>query len=107
MVYRPTVRYPDMYKSFVDDVFKVTRLDRNQIIRLALFVAAHSEEFKNIVGKYKFDDVPLPHPEWGLDEEECWKNQNYIKNKKEIKNPPQESGRIKIVEQGGITFVVT
>ena len=59
MVYRPTVRYSDVYKTYVDSVFKSTR-HRNQIIRLALFVAAHSEEYKSILEKYKHTDVSLP-----------------------------------------------
>jgi hypothetical protein len=98
MVYRPTVRYPDVYKQYIEDVFKVTTLDRNQIIRLALFVAAHSPEYKTILKKYKIDDVPLPHPDWGQAEEECWKNQNY--SKKQLSTP------IPIIEQGGIKFVL-
>lgn len=98
MVYRPTVRYPDVYQSYVENVFKSTTLDRNQIIRLALFTAAHSEEFKTILKKHKIADVPLPLPEWGLDEEECWKEQNYT-----IK--PNVTP-ISIVEQGGIKFVL-
>ena len=98
MVYRPTVRYPDVYKQYIEDVFKVTTLDRNQIIRLALFVAAHSPEYKTILNKYKIADVPLPHPDWGLDEEGCWKDQNYSKKQTPIPIP--------IIEQGGITFVL-
>lgn len=79
MVYRPTVRYPDMYKDYVEGVFKSTSLDRNQIIRLALFVAAHSSDYKKILKKHQFADVPLPLPEWEWFEDNCWKDQNYIK----------------------------
>lgn len=99
MVYRPTVRYPDVYKTYIENVFKTTTLDRNQIIRLALFVAAHSEEYKSILKKHKIPDVPLPHPDWGLDEEGCWKDQNYIKK--------QQQAPIQIIEQGGIKFVLS
>ena len=98
MVYRPTVRYPDVYKSYIENVFKATTLDRNQIIRLALFVAAYSGEYKTILKKHKIDDVPLPYPDWKLDEEECWKEQNYS-----IK---QNVTPIPIIEQGGIKFVL-
>ena len=98
MVYRPTVRYPDVYKTYIENVFKSTTLDRNQIIRLALFVASHSEEYKTILEKYKIADVPLPHPDWGLDEDGCWKDQNYSKK--------QNVTPIPIIEQGGIKFVL-
>ncbi|MCM2534543.1 hypothetical protein NDK43_22095 [Neobacillus pocheonensis] len=98
MSYRPTVRYPDVYKDYVEKIFKVTTLDRNQIIRLALFVAAHSVEYKAILKKYQTADVPLPRPDWGKDEERCWKDQNYIKK--------ADSEPIKIIEQGGIKIVI-
>lgn len=97
MVYRPTVRYPDIYKDYVDAVYKATTLDRNQIIRLALFASAHSAAFNNILKKHKTGDVPLPSPEWGIDEERYWMDQNYSK-----KEYIPES--IKIIDQGGITF---
>lgn len=96
MVYRPTVRYPDIYKTYVDDLFKATNLDRNQIIRLALFIAAHSNEYKSILEKHKRADVTLPCPGWGIDEEEAWKEQNYTR-----KEDPQ---RHRIIEKGGITI---
>jgi len=79
VVYRPTVRYSDVFKEYVDSVFNSTRLDRNQIIRLALFIAAHSEEYKSILEKYKITDVSPPHPNWGLTDHGYWKDQNYIK----------------------------
>lgn len=40
MVYIPAGRYPDVYKSY-RELF--SDLDRNRIIRLALFIAAHSK----------------------------------------------------------------
>ncbi|MBM7655854.1 hypothetical protein [Neobacillus cucumis] len=99
MSYRPTVRYPDIYKDYVEKIFKATTLDRNQIIRLALFVAAHSDEYKAILKKHQTTDVPLPQPDWEKDEERCWKDQNYIK--KTVPTPP-----IKIIEQGGIKIII-
>lgn len=72
MVYRPTVRYPDVYKPYIENVYKATTLDWNQIIRLVLFVAAHSSEYKTILNKYKLADVPLPIQIEELDEERCW-----------------------------------
>ncbi|MEY9870487.1 hypothetical protein ABIE66_005993 [Peribacillus sp. B2I2] len=96
MVYRPTVRYPDVYKNYIENVYKVTDLDRNQIIRLALFIAAHSKEYKSILQKHKIADVPLPCPHWGRDEESCWKDQNYIKKHNLAPFKITEQGEIKI-----------
>ena len=71
-MYRPTVRYNSIYKSYVDDLFQSTHLDRNQIIRAALFAAAHSDEFLTLMKEHKRSDVPLPSPEWRLDQPEVW-----------------------------------
>ncbi|USL11054.1 hypothetical protein [Bacillus bombysepticus] len=98
MVYRPTVRYSDVYKDYIENVYKSTDLDRNQIFRLALFVAAHSDEFKSILQKHKIADVPLPCPYWDRGEEDCWKEQNYIKKR--------NLSPFKITEQGGIKFIL-
>ncbi len=40
MMYIPTGRYPEVYKSYREPLSDV---DRNRIIRLALFIAAHSK----------------------------------------------------------------
>jgi hypothetical protein len=75
-MYRPTVRYADVYKNYVDDVFRATKLDRNQVIRLALFVAAHSTEFQNILLQHKTKDVPLPFASWNASDHRQWMEQS-------------------------------
>jgi hypothetical protein len=97
--YRPTVRYPEVYKEYVEKVFRATTLDRNQIFRLALFVAAHSEEYKAILKKHQIGDVPLPRPDWGKSEERCWRDQNYIR-------PKANSTPTRFIETGGIKIVI-
>jgi len=74
-MYRPTVRYDDVFKSYVDDLFKATHLDRNQIIRGALFAAAYSSEFQELLKPFMKKDVPLPSPEWQLHDGDFWKEQ--------------------------------
>ncbi|MBT2655339.1 hypothetical protein J7E81_08820 [Bacillus sp. ISL-18] len=76
MVYRPTVRYDDVFKTYVDALFHATHLDRNQIIRAALFTAAHSKEFHNLLKQYQKGDVPLPSPPWSLDQNSLWQQQS-------------------------------
>lgn len=98
MTYRPTVRYPYVYKDYINELYKITSLDRNQIIRLALFVSAHSKEYNDILRKYQTTDVPLPCPAWRMDEEKCWQEQSYIK---EDIIPP-----VKIIEQGGVKLTI-
>ncbi|MEL3973064.1 hypothetical protein AAEO50_12330 [Rossellomorea oryzaecorticis] len=73
-LYRPTVRYSDVYRAYVDDLFHATTLDRNQIIRAALFVAGHSKEFNEILKDYKKGDVPTPS--WSLSERALWLESN-------------------------------
>jgi hypothetical protein len=77
-MYRPTVRYDDTYKKYIDDVFKSTFLDRNQIIRLALFVAAHTDAFKQVLNEYRRQGVScLPSPSWELWEYGYWLDAEY------------------------------
>lgn len=78
MVYRPTVRYADVYKKYIDDLFQATTLDRNQIIRAALFTSAFSDEFQKLVNTYKKKDVPIPSPKWSCEQHELWMEQNPV-----------------------------
>ncbi|MCV9884687.1 hypothetical protein [Metabacillus halosaccharovorans] len=71
-MYRPTVRYSDTYRDYINSIFRATTLDRNQILRLALHAAAHSTDFQQAISKYKRDDVPLPLPTWNLDSTGFW-----------------------------------
>jgi hypothetical protein len=76
MVYRPTVRYADVFKVYVDDLFHVTTLDRNQIMRAALFAAAFSPNFQALMNQYKKGDVLLPSPLWEADHHGYWMDRN-------------------------------
>ncbi|OCA87271.1 hypothetical protein [Pseudobacillus wudalianchiensis] len=76
MVYRPTVRYHSTFKKYVDELFQATHLDRNQIVRAALFAAAHSKEFQSILHSNKKKDVPLPRPNWSMNQAVLWREQN-------------------------------
>jgi hypothetical protein len=75
-VYRPTVRYASIFRDYVNAVFHATTLDRNQIIRAALFTAAHSMEFQELLKQYQKKDVPLPRPKWGLSDHQYWMEQS-------------------------------
>jgi len=74
-VYRPTVRYAPVFRDYVESIFRATTLDRNQIIRAALFAAAHSEKFYSILKQYQKKDVPLPCPSWKMTDHELWLEQ--------------------------------
>lgn len=83
-MYRPTVRYHDIYKEYVDNIFMATHLDRNQIIRAALFTAAHSTEFIKLMKENKRGDVPLPSPFWLMNQPELWMEQNPLIEEREV-----------------------
>jgi hypothetical protein len=96
MVYRPTVRYADEFKEYVDDLFQATDLDRNQIIRAALFSAAFSPAFESILKQRKKKDVSLPSASWLMDHHWLWLEQNPSK---------QEGGKdvnVNILREGEI-----
>lgn len=82
-MYRPTVRYSDTYRKYINNLFRATTLDRNQILRLALHAAAHSTDFQQTISKYKKGDVPLPLPTWDLDSTGLWMDNT---------NPTEERG---------------
>lgn len=75
-MYRPTVRYDDIFREYVNSLFHVTHLDRNQIIRAALFVAGHSKDFHNLMNEYKKIDVSIPSPLWDSDQHRYWMEQS-------------------------------
>lgn len=74
-MYRPTVRYDEVFRIYVDALFHATHLDRNQLIRAALFAAAHSKEFQGLLKPYQKGDVPLPSPPWSLEQNSFWREQ--------------------------------
>jgi hypothetical protein len=83
-MYRPTVRYDEVYRDYVDSLFHSTTLDRNQVIRLALFVAGHSKEFHEVLSRYKRADVPtLPFAKWRPDQSGLWLEQTYLERGEE------------------------
>ncbi|MFL0574801.1 hypothetical protein ACH0BK_27870 [Priestia megaterium] len=73
--YRPTVRYHSIYRTYVDSLFQATELDRNQIIRCALFTAAHNPVFLALMNQYKMRDVPLPSSPWQPSSHPLWMEQ--------------------------------
>lgn len=104
MVYRPSVRYGEVYEKYVKEVDKLTHLDRNQIIRLSLFLAAYSTEYQSILKKYLKPGASLPQPCWGRDQEGYWRNQNYVPKTKKQETPANREV-IKIINKGGIKYV--
>jgi hypothetical protein len=79
IAYRPTVRYNNIYRTYVDTLFKTTTLDRNQIIRCALFAAAYNNRFLELMSHYKKGDVPLPSPLWQDSDHQLWLEQGVLK----------------------------
>ncbi|WP_425204049.1 hypothetical protein [Priestia megaterium] len=73
--YRPTVRYHSIYRTYVDNLFQATKLDRNQIMRCALFTAAHNPVFLELMNQYKMSDVPLPSSPWQPSSHPLWMEQ--------------------------------
>ena len=73
--YRPTVRYHSIYRTYVDSLFQATELDRNQIIRCALFTAANNPVFLALMNQYKMSDVPLPSSPWQPSSHPLWMEQ--------------------------------
>lgn len=99
-MYRPTVRMDDCFRNWIEGVAKASGLDRNQVIRLALFSAPFSAVFVAQINSRKKTDVNLPPPPWqretdgGPWRESSWNrkgregdvNENINQKRKEISN---------------------
>ena len=123
-MYRPTVRYDEVYRKYVNQLFQATTLDRNQIMRGALFIAAHSNEFQQLLIPYLKKDVPLPHALWSQSDHVLWLEQSpnqreegrdvndsgeQIKHQEKRREGAIFSGgeKIKIRNQGGIKITIS
>ena len=94
-MYRPTVRCDDTYQEYITNIFHATHLDRAQIIRAALFIAGHTDQFKQLLQPHLKRGVSLPAPLWDLDQEDLWIQQTVEKNdqpvqEKKIQDPAPE-----------------
>lgn len=69
-MYRPTVRYDESFREYVDELFQATNLDRNQIMRLALFLLGHTKEGIDVLTF--FSSSPLPDPKWDRNNMVLW-----------------------------------
>jgi hypothetical protein len=65
-MYRPTVRYDNRYRDYVQKLYHATTLDRNQIFRLGMFLLGHSKEGKAFLSSHLKKGSSLPSPDWTL-----------------------------------------
>lgn len=80
-VYRPTVRYDPIYQEYVNRLFHATRLDRNEIIRLALFSAPLSALFRSKIEVHLKDGQDFPKAPWASQDKHLWKAGEYAADK--------------------------
>lgn len=97
-MYRPTVRYDDIYQEYVTNLFHATHLDRSQIIRAALFIAGHTEKFSEILSPYVKRGMTLPQPLWDETEHELWLNQKYERKNESTVNEKPKLATKKVVQ---------
>lgn len=103
LVYRPTVRYDERYREYVEELFKATNLDRNQIMRLALFLLGHSEEGKKVLSNYLKKGSSLPSPSWSKNHTVVWLEKTIEElpegetSEEDVKSEP-----IKIIDNRGV-----
>ncbi|WP_142386548.1 hypothetical protein [Bacillus sp. Marseille-P3661] len=76
-MYRPTVRMDDVYKDYLEELTEVTTLDRNQLIRLALFSAPFNRLFIAQVETHLKDNSSLPSAKWEVFDHGYWLEQTY------------------------------
>lgn len=104
-IWRPALRMDSAFKDYIDSLNEVTSLDRNQIMRAMIFVAAHSEDFKFVISEHKKDGVTeLPLPSWQPWEDEYWLNQTFQK-KTDVTAQMLDTSEILIKKEGGVTKI--
>lgn len=101
-MYRPTIRCSDMYKDYINKLFYSTNLDRNQIIRAALFTAAHSELFQKLMSEHQKKDVTLPPLPWSVENNRLWMEQDPEIKTEERDVNAIETRRVEIKIDNGI-----
>ena len=105
-MYRPTVRYNDIFRDYIEEVSDKTSLDKNQILRLALFAAAHSEFFNNTIQNYKVDDRDLSPVSWSLEDQNYWLKQQLPERRGiAISQKSKEKPQNKSSSSGGVEEV--
>ncbi|QOY37710.1 hypothetical protein AWH56_009055 [Anaerobacillus isosaccharinicus] len=85
-MYKPAVQYDDTYRTFVSEISKATTLDRQQIIRAALFVAGQSKEYQRILKAHLKENETLPTPDWNKTDHDLWLEQPGGTKKEENNN---------------------
>ncbi|MEC1744092.1 hypothetical protein [Schinkia azotoformans] len=106
-VWRPALRCDSSFKDYIESLRKVTSLDKNQIMRAMMFVAAHSEDFKFVISEYKKEGVTsLPVPSWNPWEDEHWLNQTHTKKDTGVTSKNLDNKEISIEKgEGGVIKV--
>lgn len=115
-MYRPTIRCSDIYRDYINDLFRSTNLDRNQIIRAALFSAAYSDLFQGIIKEHLKKDVTPPLPVWGSNDNRLWMEQDpEIKREERDVNAIEtrrvetkiDNGTTKRIQYGGFATITS
>lgn len=76
-MYEPKIRCADAYREYIDRLYKATKLDRNQIVRLAMFCAPFSGLFQSkIEGRHLKDGQTLPPASWNQKQDGIWLTQS-------------------------------
>ncbi|HHY72310.1 MAG TPA: hypothetical protein GX497_03615 [Bacillus bacterium] len=105
-MWRPALRCDSTYKNYIDSLHENTILDKNQIMRLMMFVAAHSEDFIQIITEYKRDGVTkLPLVPWQSWEDALWLNQTYKSKQSTAINNIIENKEIAVKKIDGVIKV--
>lgn len=73
----PTVRCDDAFGEYINDIYQSTHLDKNQIVRLALFTAPFNAAFVTQLKKHIKPGASLPSSDWEVFEHGYWMDQTY------------------------------
>lgn len=102
-MWRPALRCDSVYRDYINSLHESTSLDKNQIMRLMMFVAAHSDEFYQILKEYQRDGVTkLTVAPWRSWEDALWLNQTYQQKRGDTTPESLDTQRFTLKGNGGV-----
>lgn len=83
-MYRPPLRMDDAFQVWVNQMFHATGLDRNQIMRLAIFTAPFGALFKSKIDIHTRKNGLTPPPPWSPKHNDLWLRQTIGESREDV-----------------------
>jgi hypothetical protein len=100
-LYRPTVRYEEYFKEYIEELFHCTNLDRRELFRAALFFFGMDGLSKQFLLQHLKKDKQLPSP---LGDRFC--DHEFFMKDLEIRKIIEGGRDVPLIQEGGTSVIV-